>query len=89
MAEVRKILFVEKRRETLHGAEFRGTRKPVVPWVGMGIGFYSLFEYCLRAEMSLRCRQRFSGKERCLLDHSLPFGTSCNPSFNPPSQWSP
>jgi hypothetical protein len=42
----------------------------------LGIEFYSLFEYCLRAEMSLRCRQRFPGKERCLLDHLSPFGTS-------------
>jgi hypothetical protein len=38
-AEVGKILFVEKRRERLHSGECRGTRKPVVPWVGLGIGF--------------------------------------------------
>jgi hypothetical protein len=35
---------------------------------GWVLGF-SLFEYCLRAEMCLRCRQTFPGKERCLLDH--------------------
>jgi hypothetical protein len=38
-AEVRKILFVEKRRERLHSGEFRGTQKPVVPWVRVRIGF--------------------------------------------------
>jgi hypothetical protein len=31
--------------------------------------------------MSLKCRQRFPGKERCLLDHLPPFGTSCSLSF--------
>jgi hypothetical protein len=31
--------------------------------------------------MSLRCREKFPGKERCLLDHLTPFGTSCSPSF--------
>jgi hypothetical protein len=41
--EVRKILFVEKRRERLHIGECKGTRKPVVPVVGVGIGFYNLF----------------------------------------------
>jgi hypothetical protein len=38
-----KILFVEKRRERLHIGECKGTRKPVIPWVRLGIGFYSLF----------------------------------------------
>jgi hypothetical protein len=38
-AEVGKILSVEKRKERLHGGECRGTRKPVVPWVVLGIGF--------------------------------------------------
>jgi hypothetical protein len=49
------------------------TQKPVVLWVRLEIGFYSLFEYCLRVEMSLRYKQRFPGKERCLLDHLSPF----------------
>jgi hypothetical protein len=80
-AEVGKILFVEKRRERLHGGECRGTQKPVVPWVGLGIGFYSLFDYCMRAEMSLRCRQKFPGKEKCLLSQISPLGTSYSPSF--------
>jgi hypothetical protein len=61
----------------------QGDRKPVIPWVRLGIGFYSLFLHCLGAEMSLRCRQRFPGKERHLLDHFSPFGTSCSPSFSP------
>jgi hypothetical protein len=33
----------EKRREKLHIGECRGTRKPVIPWVRVGSGFYSLF----------------------------------------------
>jgi hypothetical protein len=33
----------EKRRERLHSGECRGTQKPVVQWVRVGIGFYSLF----------------------------------------------
>jgi hypothetical protein len=56
--------------------------KLLFPWVELGIGFNSIFEYCLSAEMSLRCRQKFPGKERCLLDHLSPFGTSCSPSFS-------
>jgi hypothetical protein len=47
------------------------------------------FLHCLRAEMSLQCRQKFPRKKRCLLDHLSPFGTACSLSFNPPSQWSP
>jgi hypothetical protein len=37
------------------------------------LGFYSLF-YCLRAEMSLRCKQKFPGKEKCLRGQLSPFG---------------
>jgi hypothetical protein len=48
------MLFVEKRRERLHSGECRGTQKLVVPWVRLGI--YSLFEYFLRAEISIRFR---------------------------------
>jgi hypothetical protein len=33
----------EKRRERLHSGECRGTWKPEIPWVGLGIGFNSLF----------------------------------------------
>jgi hypothetical protein len=47
---------------------------------GWKLGFYSLF-YCPRAEMSLRCKQKFSGKEKCILGQLSPFGTSCS---NPP-----
>jgi hypothetical protein len=36
--------------------------------------FMAFFLHCLGAEMSLRCRQRFPGKERCLLDHFSPLG---------------
>jgi hypothetical protein len=42
-SRVGKILFVEKRRERLHIGECRGTQKPVIPWVRVGSGFYSLF----------------------------------------------
>jgi hypothetical protein len=46
--EVRKILFVEnlfveKRKERLHIGECRGTWNPVILWVRVGNGFYSLF----------------------------------------------
>jgi hypothetical protein len=58
----------EKRRERLHIGECRGTRKPVIPWVRVGSGFYSLFLYCLRAEMPFRCKQSFPRVEKCLLD---------------------
>jgi hypothetical protein len=72
---------LEKRRERLHERTCRVYQKLVVPWVGLRIGFYSLFEYCLRADMSLRYRQTFPGKKRYFLDHFSPFRTSCSPSF--------
>jgi hypothetical protein len=40
-----------------------GTQKPVGH---VGDWVFIAFLHCLRAEMSLRCRQRFPGKERCL-----------------------
>jgi hypothetical protein len=36
--------------------------------VMVGIGFYSIFVYCPRVEMSFRCRWVFPRKEKCLLD---------------------
>jgi hypothetical protein len=39
---------------------------------------------CPRAEKSLRCKQRFPGKKKCLLGKLSPFGTSCSPSFKSP-----
>jgi hypothetical protein len=82
-AEIRKILCVKKRRERLHGnmqrdQETSGPMGQVGDWV------FIAFLYCLRVEMSLRCKQKFSGKEKCLLDQLSPFGTSCSPSFNSP-----
>jgi hypothetical protein len=50
----------------------------------VGNWVFIVFLHCLRAEMSLRCKQKFPGEERCVLDHLSPFGTSCSPSFNPP-----
>jgi hypothetical protein len=35
---------------------------------GWGVGFYSLFLHCLRAEMPFRCKQAFPREEKCLLD---------------------
>jgi hypothetical protein len=61
----------------------QGDPKQVILWVKLGIEFYSLCLHCLGAEMSLRCRQRFPGKERCLLDHLSLFGTSYSLSFSP------
>jgi hypothetical protein len=72
----------EKRKTAWWGMQ--GDLETGGPMGRLGIGFYSLFEYCLSTEMSLRCRQKFSGKERCLLDHLSPFGTSCSPSSNSP-----
>jgi hypothetical protein len=43
VAKIGMILFVEKRRERLHGEACRGMQKPEIPWVSVGIGFYSLF----------------------------------------------
>jgi hypothetical protein len=34
--------------------------------------------------MSLRCKETFPGKEKCLLGQLSPFGTSFNPSFKSP-----
>jgi hypothetical protein len=47
-------------------------------------GFIAFLHY-LMAEMSFRCKQAFPRKEKCLLDHLSPFGTSCIPSFSPSS----
>jgi hypothetical protein len=58
----------------------------VIPWVRVGNGFYSLFLHCLRAEMPFRCKQAFP-REKCLLDHLWPFGTSCSLSFCPSHLW--
>jgi hypothetical protein len=87
--EVGEIFFVEKRRERLHDGIAGGPGTWWAHGLGWGWGFYSLFEYCLRVEMCLRCRQKFPGKEQSLLDHLSPFGSSCSLSFNHPSQWSP
>jgi hypothetical protein len=76
-----RILFVEKRRERLHIGECKGTQKPVILWVKVGSGFYSLFLHCLRVEMPFRCRWAFPREEKCLLDHLPLFGTSCSLSF--------
>jgi hypothetical protein len=39
------------------------------------------FLYCLRVEMSLRCKQKFPRKKKGLLDQLSPLGTSYSPSF--------
>jgi hypothetical protein len=77
-AEVGKILFVEKRRERLHGGmhEAPKTSGPVGQ-VGNWV-FIAFFLYCLRAEMSLRA----PGKEKYLLGQLSPFGTSFSLSLS-------
>jgi hypothetical protein len=59
VTEVRKILFVRTEEKTAYG-ECRGTQKPVVLWVRLGFGFYSLF--CIA--WGQRCR---SGADRSFL----------------------
>jgi hypothetical protein len=51
-----------------------------VDWGGEW-GFIA-FLYCLMAEMPFRCKWAFP-REKCLLDHLSPFGTSCSLSFSP------
>jgi hypothetical protein len=60
----------------------KGTWKPVFPFIRLGIGLYSLFEHCLRVEMSLRYRWTFPGKKMILLEDLSPFETSFSLSFN-------
>jgi hypothetical protein len=73
------ILFVE-RREKLHGG-MQGDPESGGPVGHVGNWVFIAFLYCLRAEMSLRYKQKFPGKEKCLLGQLSPFGTSCSPSF--------
>jgi hypothetical protein len=61
----------------------QGEGKLIVLWVRVGIGLYSLFVHCLRAEVPFRCRWQFPWK-KFLLD-----GPAHGQSFNPRSQWSP
>jgi hypothetical protein len=84
--EVTTLLFVEKRRERLHGGKCRGTRKPmvpVVPWVRLGIGFYNFFSIA----WGQRC---CSGAERSFLGRrgvSFLLGPpSVHPSVPPPKK---
>jgi hypothetical protein len=75
-------LFVEKRRERLNeimqwDPETSGSMDQIGSWV-----FVAIF-YCLRVEMSLRCKQIFPGKEKCLLGQFLPFGISFSLPFIP------
>jgi hypothetical protein len=74
----------EKRKSSWGNGGGGGTQKLVVPWVRLEIGFYRLFVYYLRVEMSLRCRQTLPGKERCLLGQLSPFRTSCSLPFKSP-----
>jgi hypothetical protein len=86
-AEVGKILFVEnlvgeKRRERLHIGECRGTRKPGdPPGPGWGVRFYSGFIAYFCITWGRRCLSD-ANREKCLLDHLSPFGTSCSLSFS-------
>jgi hypothetical protein len=79
-AEVRKILFVEKRRERLHGGmqldpETSGPIGQVGNWV------FIAFFYCPRVEMSLRYKQ-VSWEGEVSPWPIITFGTSCSLFFN-------
>jgi hypothetical protein len=47
----------------------------------VGNWVFIAFFYCPRVEMSLMCKQKFPGKEKCLLGQLPSFGTSCRLSF--------
>jgi hypothetical protein len=51
------------------------------PMGEVGDWVFIAFLYCQREEMSLRCKQKFPGKEKCLLGQLSPFGTSCSLFF--------
>jgi hypothetical protein len=79
-AEVRNILFVdnlfvEKRGETLHVGECRGSRNSRES--GWGVGFIAFFLHYLRAEMPFRCKWAFPREEKCLLDLPLSVLHTC------------
>jgi hypothetical protein len=75
-----KDFIVEKRKTAWWGMQ--GTWKQVVPWIRVGIGFYSLFVHCLRTEMLSDADRRFLGRSVSL--------TSCGLSFKScPPQWAP
>jgi hypothetical protein len=82
-AEVRKILLVKKKRESLHRGmkqdpETSGPMGQVRNWVLIGFFF---FFFCPRVEVSLRSKQKFPGKEKSLFGQLSPFGTSCSLPF--------
>jgi hypothetical protein len=52
------------------------------PMVQVGNWVFIALLYYLRVEMSLRCKQKFPGKEKCLLGQLSPSRTSCSLSFN-------
>jgi hypothetical protein len=63
---------------------------------GERLDIYSL--YWMKVAMSLRCKQKFPGSEKCLHDQLSPCGTSCSLSFSlvekvsiplPFCRWSP
>jgi hypothetical protein len=72
-AEVRKISFVEKKRERLHG-DMRQDGNQWSCGSGWELGFYSLF-------LLPEGNQTFPEKQKCLPDYLSPFGTSCSPPF--------
>jgi hypothetical protein len=62
----------------------RGTLKPFVLMGQGGNWVFMVNYYCLQAEMSLRCKQTFPGKDKNILGQLSPSGTSCSLSFNSP-----
>jgi hypothetical protein len=45
------------------------------------VGNWAFIDFFIVQEMSLRCRQKFPGKEKCLLGQLSHFGSSCSPPF--------
>jgi hypothetical protein len=77
------ILFVEKRRERLHGV-MQGDQETGGPMGQVGNWVFVTFLYCPRVELSLRCKQKFPGKEKCL---SLANYHLLGPPAVRPSNW--
>jgi hypothetical protein len=76
-AEVRKILFEEKRRERLHGGEYRGTGNLWSHGSGWGLGFTAFL--CIA--WGRRC---LSDADGWFLGRRSVFLTSCGQSFKSP-----
>jgi hypothetical protein len=73
--------YLWRREERACMGACRGTLKSVVPWDRLEFGSLEPFFYCLRTEMSLRCKQMFPGNYECFFGQLSPFETSYSPFF--------